>query len=67
MQLSNAARSKMLLTALPALAALSLAGLFAPAPAKPLGALPPQLCLAVYPAPLQPVLCGTGEPGKPGA
>ena len=67
MQLSNAARSKMLLTALPALAAMSLAGLFAPAPAKPHGALPPQLCFAVYPAPLQPVLCGTSDPAGPGA
>jgi hypothetical protein len=67
MQLSNAARSKTLLTVLPALAAMSLAGFFAPAQAKPQphGVLPPQLCLAVYPAPLQPALCGQGDGGKP--
>jgi len=64
MKLSNAARSKTLLAVLPALA-LPLTGLFAAAPPKPHGVLPPQLCFAAYPAPLQPALCGQGDGAKP--
>jgi len=40
----------------------------APAPQKPTGALPPEACLAAYPAVVQPALCGEGNggPGKAG-
>jgi len=44
--------------------AVPASGAFASSPPKTHGALPPQACFAVYPAPLQPVLCGQGNGGK---
>ena len=40
----------------------------APTPQKPTGAAPEELCLAAYPAAVQPALCGQGNggPGKAG-
>jgi hypothetical protein len=38
---------------------------FAAQPPKASGVLPPQLCFAAFPAPLQPVLCGQGNGTKP--
>ena len=43
---------------------LPASGAFASTPPKTNGVLPPQACFAVYPAPLQPVLCGQGNGGK---
>ena len=65
MKLFNAARSKTLLAVVPALAAMALSGVVAAQPSKPHGVLPPQLCFAVYPAPVQPMLCGQGDGNKP--
>jgi hypothetical protein len=50
-----------------AIAALAVpaSGAFAAQPPKASGVLPPQACFAVYPAPLQSVLCGQGSGDKP--
>jgi hypothetical protein len=40
-------------------------GAFASTPPKTNGVLPPAACFAVYPAPLQPALCGQGHGAKP--
>jgi len=45
--------------------AVPAAGAFAAPPPQTHGVLPPQACFAVYPAPLQPTLCGQGNGAKP--
>jgi|GEM_PF-5949078 len=52
------------LIATAAAVAVPASGAFASTPPKTNGVLPPQACFAVYPAPLQPVLCGQGSGGK---
>ena len=54
-----------LMAAATAALALPASGAFASQPPKTSGVLPPQACFAVYPAPLQPVLCGQGNGDKP--
>ena len=45
--------------------AVPTSGAFASQPPKTHGVLPPQACFAVYPAPLQPALCGQDNGAKP--
>jgi hypothetical protein len=54
-----------LMAAATAALALPASGAFASQPPKTSGVLPPGACFAVYPAPLQPVLCGQGNGDKP--
>jgi len=57
-----------LMVAASAVLAIPAAGAFASQPPKTHG-LPEEACFAVYPAPLQPILCGQGAggpgPGEP--
>ncbi len=53
-----------ILIAATAAVAVPASGAFASTPPRTNGVLPPQACFAVYPAPLQPVLCGQGNGGK---
>ena len=54
-----------LMSAAIAVVAIPASNAFAAPPPKTHGVLPPQACFAVYPAPLQSVLCGQGDGGKP--
>jgi len=54
-----------LMFAATAIVSIPAVGAFAAPPPKTHGVLPPQACFAVYPAPLQPLLCGQGDGGKP--
>jgi len=53
-----------LMIAATAAVAVPASGAFASTPPKANGALPPQACFAVFPAPVQPVLCGQGHGSK---
>jgi hypothetical protein len=53
-----------LMFAATAIVSIPASGAFATQPPTTHGVLPPQACFAVYPAPLQPLLCGQGNGGK---